>query len=543
MRLPSSSLVSLFSMSVVYLWTACFALREVFLYSKLVGTRRHELLTRAATPSVWLTFVALHCFVRVCLAFVAEFVRDTSASADLYDVVIGDVRLLHSPYTHSPSSSATLSIYAGSVWPSCVPSLTPCPPHSLRLQVPGLAIVGLYSWLLVSMIGAAVLPRGQRRGRAASDRRSACASALPCTVRNCLKFCFVGGFLAYFVMLVVLVSPSASSAYGARDAIFLFLFLTIVMASHYFLCLTRTDAASGALPSALGLSLATCRMMCLVIGVMFVLRSAVLVFIVFGFGVGFSGTKPVVLGPSEPAALVLSYYLPSIIGEAWAVYLMRSSSGLGAKGDESLERQCLPANLEIKASEISLQGGVIGRGGFGEVYKALFRNHQIVAVKKFSPMALRLPERRGDASSEESLLSDDPSTSFSDGVGRRRRFVREAQILCSLRHPRIVQLVGYSFLRGNHTTWDRQQEVAETWTDGGFALVMEYVANGSLFHAIHRRRVELAGKFCLIAAGIADGLTFLHNSGIVRLVAVGWRGMHVEGTSGRAGRILDGCVW
>ena len=83
MRLPSSSLVSLFSMSVVYLWTACFALREVFLYSKLVGTRRHELLTRAATPSVWLTFVALHCFVRVCLAFVAEFVRDTTASADL----------------------------------------------------------------------------------------------------------------------------------------------------------------------------------------------------------------------------------------------------------------------------------------------------------------------------------------------------------------------------------------------------------------------------------------------------------------------------
>ena len=40
---------------------------------------------------------ALHCFVRVCLAFVAQFVKDTTASADLYDVVIGDVRLLQQP--------------------------------------------------------------------------------------------------------------------------------------------------------------------------------------------------------------------------------------------------------------------------------------------------------------------------------------------------------------------------------------------------------------------------------------------------------------
>ena len=35
--LPSpgpASLVSLFGMSVMYLWTACFALREVFLYER-----------------------------------------------------------------------------------------------------------------------------------------------------------------------------------------------------------------------------------------------------------------------------------------------------------------------------------------------------------------------------------------------------------------------------------------------------------------------------------------------------------------------------
>ena len=48
--LPSpgpASLVSLFGMSVMYLWTACFALREVFLYERERERERVELVNLA----------------------------------------------------------------------------------------------------------------------------------------------------------------------------------------------------------------------------------------------------------------------------------------------------------------------------------------------------------------------------------------------------------------------------------------------------------------------------------------------------------------
>ena len=52
---------------------------------------------------------------------------------------------------------------------------------------------------------------------------------------------------------------------------------------------------------------------------------------------------------------------------------------------------------------------------------------------------------------------------------QRRRFVQEAKILCSLRSPRVVQMLGYTYFQ----------------KEKSFALIMEYVKQGSLFKLLH----------------------------------------------------------
>ena len=94
----------------------------------------------------------------------------------------------------------------------------------------------------------------------------------------------------------------------------------------------------------------------------------------------------------------------------------------------------------------------MGHGGFGVVYRGVYRD-TLVAVKK---MLLSHP--------------DDPTQAFDHEV--RRRFVQEGKFLCELKHPRVVQFLGYTFFEA----------------DQALGLVTEWVGRGSLFHLLHVSR-------------------------------------------------------
>ena len=107
---------------------------------------------------------------------------------------------------------------------------------------------------------------------------------------------------------------------------------------------------------------------------------------------------------------------------------------------------------------------VIGRGLFGEVYKGCLRNNDAsdytVAIKRFNDQ----------------------------GWGA---FNKEIELLCQLRHPRCVSLIGFC----NH--------------ENEKILVYEYMSNGSLDE--HLQNGELSWKKRLeICIGVAHGLHYLH---------------------------------
>ena len=91
-------------------------------------------------------------------------------------------------------------------------------------------------------------------------------------------------------------------------------------------------------------------------------------------------------------------------------------------------------------------------------------------------------------------------SSTSRATRRRERFVQEALFLSSLRHPRIVRMLGYTYFPNNRT----------------FALIMEYVSRGSLFDLLHRSPdLSLVVSQALwFARDIAEGMSFLHRSGV-----------------------------
>jgi len=79
----------------------------------------------------------------------------------------------------------------------------------------------------------------------------------------------------------------------------------------------------------------------------------------------------------------------------------------------------------------------------------------------------------------------------------RARFLREAAVLASVRHPNVVQLI------------DHGEQ------DGWLWLVMEYVAGGDLAMHLRRRGTLLDKEACTIAARCARGLVAIHAAGLI----------------------------
>ena len=118
-------------------------------------------------------------------------------------------------------------------------------------------------------------------------------------------------------------------------------------------------------------------------------------------------------------------------------------------------------------------GPRIGAGGFGEVYKCKW-NNTMVAVKTL-----------------QAVEEEDPQTVMAE-------FMVEMKLMSKLTHPNIVSFLGASIVPPK------------------LAILLEFMAGGSLYRAIHRRRKNELGPFPLlkslwIAFGIAKGMTYLHS--------------------------------
>ena len=129
-------------------------------------------------------------------------------------------------------------------------------------------------------------------------------------------------------------------------------------------------------------------------------------------------------------------------------------------------------NWAIDFKEIVF-GPRIGAGGFGEVYKCKY-DHKMVAVKTL-----------------QKIEDDDPQALMAE-------FMVEMKLMSKLRHPNIVEFIGACIHNPN------------------LAIILEFMAGGSLYRAIHRRRRNVLGPFPLlktvwIAFGVAKGMAHLHS--------------------------------
>jgi serine/threonine-protein kinase len=120
---------------------------------------------------------------------------------------------------------------------------------------------------------------------------------------------------------------------------------------------------------------------------------------------------------------------------------------------------------------------VVGRGGMGDVYRALHPVLERCAAIKFLRAA-----RAGDPGLDE-------------------RFVREARAIARLRHPHVVQLYDFGAY------------------DDGYYMILEFVEGESLDERIKRlhragERLPL-GQSKRIADQVADALIHVHRQGIV----------------------------
>uniref|UniRef100_A0A453MJ46 Protein kinase domain-containing protein n=1 Tax=Aegilops tauschii subsp. strangulata TaxID=200361 RepID=A0A453MJ46_AEGTS len=124
---------------------------------------------------------------------------------------------------------------------------------------------------------------------------------------------------------------------------------------------------------------------------------------------------------------------------------------------------------------------ILGRGGFGVVYKGVLGNGKMVAVKK--------------------LVQSMPSS--------QQQFENEVNLLMKLKHPNIVRLVGYCYetqhLRGHH-----EGKIVFAWNTECL-LCLEFLLKGSLDKYISDASSGLDWPTRLkIIEGIFYGLQYLH---------------------------------
>jgi len=142
----------------------------------------------------------------------------------------------------------------------------------------------------------------------------------------------------------------------------------------------------------------------------------------------------------------------------------------------------LPLQYLIDITNNFSEKGILGRGGFGVVYKGL-HNGEMVAVKK--------------------LLQEIPSS--------QKQFENEVNFLMELKHPNIVRLVGYCY-ETRHNRMHEERKSIFVWDTVGL-LCLEYLPNGSLKEYISDASSGLNWHTrWKIIEGISYGLQYLHES-------------------------------
>ncbi|XP_071706649.1 cysteine-rich receptor-like protein kinase 2 isoform X2 [Rutidosis leptorrhynchoides] len=130
-------------------------------------------------------------------------------------------------------------------------------------------------------------------------------------------------------------------------------------------------------------------------------------------------------------------------------------------------------DLKLATDNFS-EGNILGKGGFGEVYKAILGNKNIVAVKKLHGVHARA----------------------------KTEFENEVKLISIIRHRNLLRLLGWSSEGSN------------------LLLVLEYIPNGSLDKFLWGARkgtLDWTQRYEIIV-GIAKGLAHLHDELHVKIV-------------------------
>ncbi|KAF7005941.1 hypothetical protein CFC21_021022 [Triticum aestivum] len=163
--------------------------------------------------------------------------------------------------------------------------------------------------------------------------------------------------------------------------------------------------------------------------------------------------------------VILSVFITIVIIIALYVYMKK------ARKSSDWEIDCGSSSFTYKdlaaATNNFSDRMLLGRGGFGKVYKGVLQtSKQNVAIKRVSP------------ESKQGM----------------KEFIAEITILGHLRHRNLVQLLGYSRHKSE------------------LLLVYDYMPNGSLDRVLHGQRkqtIDWVQRFNIIK-GIASGLCYLH---------------------------------
>eukprot|EP00475_Leptophrys_vorax_P000373 TRINITY_DN10219_c0_g1_i1.p1 TRINITY_DN10219_c0_g1~~TRINITY_DN10219_c0_g1_i1.p1 ORF type:complete len:872 (+),score=53.58 TRINITY_DN10219_c0_g1_i1:186-2618(+) len=167
-------------------------------------------------------------------------------------------------------------------------------------------------------------------------------------------------------------------------------------------------------------------------------------------------------------AASLAVALAAVGGAAWFLLYTRRGQNISKMFTKGLRQATREFSLKELKSATQSWHTVIGKGGYGTVYKAVLKDGTAVAVKRLDQVS-----KQGDV-----------------------EFIREVELLSRVHHRHLVNLLGFCAEKGER------------------ALIYEYMAMGSLYEHLHG---ESAKEYPLswdsrtkIAIHVALGIEYLH---------------------------------